>query len=176
MKTCPKCGAQVEDNALFCSSCGIKLDAAAQQGTPQSVTNPEGPQPVPAQEAPQNPPPVIPQPQVQSSQYQTASEYPMYAPENPCDKLLGIVALWTSFVGVLIAYFGGDVNGKRSDYLRFFVNEALVMDLFSLLALIPWIGWIWGAFVAVCKIIAIVNACKGETKPVLFFGTIRIIK
>ena len=23
---------------------------------------------------------------------------------------------------------------------------------------------------------AIVNACKGETKPVLFFGTIRIIK
>ena len=25
-KTCPACGATVDENALFCSSCGIKLD------------------------------------------------------------------------------------------------------------------------------------------------------
>ncbi len=178
MKTCPNCGAQVADTAAFCTSCGFNLGAAAPQEAPQGMTPPEGSQPVLTMEVPQTPPPVIPQPQpqYQMPQYNMAPEYPLYAPENPCDKPLGIVALCFNFIGVLIAYFGGDVDGRRSDYLRFFANEALVMDLFGLLAVIPWIGWLWGGFVAVCKIIAIVYACKGETKPVLFFGTIRIIK
>ena len=50
------------------------------------------------------------------------------------------------------------------------------MALFSLIGIIPFIGWIWGLFMFVCQIIALVYACKGIAKPVLFFGTIRIIK
>jgi hypothetical protein len=50
------------------------------------------------------------------------------------------------------------------------------MSLAYLLAAIPFVGWAWTLFVFVCQIIAIVNACKGEAKPVLFFGTLRIIK
>jgi hypothetical protein len=38
------------------------------------------------------------------------------------------------------------------------------------------VGWFWAVFVFVCQIIALVYACKGIAKPVLFFGTIRIIK
>ena len=73
-------------------------------------------------------------------------------------------------------FFGGDVNGQRSDYLRFYANEGLMLALFSLISLIPFVGWIWGIFNFVCMIIAVVYACKGVTKPVLFYGILRIIK
>ncbi|MBP3809559.1 MAG: hypothetical protein ILA15_02405 [Clostridiales bacterium] len=99
------------------------------------------------------------------------------SPVHILDKLLGIFAVFGGIMGVILAYFGGDVNGERSDYLRFYCNEGLVLFLFGLAgAVIPFVGWAWDIFVFVCQIIAIVNACKGIAKPVLFFGTIRIIK
>ncbi len=99
------------------------------------------------------------------------------SPVHVLDKFLGIYAVFGSIMGVILAYFGGDVNGERSDYLRFYCNEGLVLFLFGLAgAVIPFVGWAWDIFVFVCQIIAIVNACKGIAKPVLFFGTIRIIK
>ena len=96
-------------------------------------------------------------------------------PVNPCDKMLGIIAVMCGLLGVILAYFGGDVNGERSEYLKFYANEGLVLFLFGLLSIIPVIGWMWAVFLVVCRIIAIVNACKGTAKSVLFFGTIRII-
>ena len=160
MKTCSKCGAQVADDAGFCTVCGFNFGTAAAGAAPQGA--PQG----------------APQPQYQQPYQQApvAAATPMYSPVNPCDKLLGIVAVLGGFIGVILCYFGGDVNGQRSDYLRFYANEGLVIALFSLLGIIPVIGWIWGIFMFVCTIIAIVQACKGVTKPVLFFGTIRIIK
>ena len=99
------------------------------------------------------------------------------SPVHILDKLLGIFAVFGGIMGVILAYFGGDVNGERSDYLRFYCNEGLVLFVFGLAgAVIPFVGWAWDIFVFVCQIIAIVNACKGIAKPVLFFGTIRIIK
>ncbi len=159
MKTCPKCGAQIADDAGFCTVCGFNFATAAAGAAPQGA--PQG----------------APQPQYQQP-YQQApvASNPLYAPVNPCDKLLGIVAVLGGFIGVILAYFGGDVNGQRSDYLRFYANEGLVIALFSLIGIIPFIGWLWSLFMLVITIIAIVNACKGLTKPVLFFGTIRIIK
>ena len=159
MKTCPKCGAQVADDAGFCTVCGFNFATAAAGAAPQGA--PQG----------------APQPQYQQP-YQQApvASNPLYAPVNPCDKLLGIIAVLGGFIGVILAYFGGDVNGQRSDYLRFYANEGLVIALFSLIGIIPVVGWLWSIFMLVITIIAIVNACKGLTKPVLFFGTIRIIK
>ena len=97
------------------------------------------------------------------------------APVNPMDKFLGIFACF-GLMGVLMSYFGGDVNGERSEYLRFFCNQGLVLSLSYFLAIIPFVGWLWSMFTFVCQIIAIVYACKGEAKSVLFFGTIRLIK
>ena len=162
MKTCSKCGAQVADDAVFCTVCGFNFGAAA-----AGAAQPQG--------APQ------PQPQPQYQQAAPAApSHPLYAPVNPCDKMLGIIAIMFSIYGVIITYFGGDVNGQRSDYLKFYCNQCMVFSLFSIidafLGWIPVVGWAWVIFRFVCVIIAIVNSCKGETKPVLFFGTIKVIK
>ncbi len=114
-------------------------------------------------------------PKMENGNYDYSASYPV--PENPCDKLLGIMAVFGGFMGVILAYFGGDVNGQRSDYLKFYANEGLIFFLSVVIgAVIPFVGWMWDLFVLVCQIIAIVYACQGLAKPVLFFGTIRIIK
>ena len=54
------------------------------------------------------------------------------SPVHILDKFLGIFAVFGGIMGVILAYFGGDVNGERSDYLRFYCNEGLVLFLFGL--------------------------------------------
>ena len=170
MKTCSKCGAQVADDAVFCTVCGFNFGTAA-----AGAAQPQGaPQPQPQ-----------PQPQYQQAA-PVAPSHPMYAPVNPLDKFLGISMMFSclsplvGFFGFILGYFGGEVNGQRSDYLKFYSNQCMVFSLFSIidafLGWIPVVGWAWVIFRFVCVIIAIVNACKGETKPVLFFGAIKVIK
>ena len=147
MKTCPKCGLQLADEATFCAQCGASLAD------------------VPA---------VAAQPAYQQTASAGAENYP--TPEYQLDKICGIFGAFGGIIGVLLAYFGGEVDGKRSEYVRFYANEGLVFTLSYLLAVIPFVGWAWSLFTFVCQIIAVVNACKGIAKPVLFFGTIRLIK
>ena len=59
-------------------------------------------------------------------------------------KTTGIVAYLT-WIGWLIALLAGDKEGAK-----FHINQALVILLFSLLSIIPCIGWIWGIFMIVC--------------------------
>jgi len=169
MKTCPKCGAQIADEAAFCTVCGFSFAAAAPQGDPA-----QGAQAGPAPQYQQvyQAPPVV--------------NYP--SPVNPLDKFLGIMAMFSclsplaGFIGFIFAWYGGEVNGQRSEYLKFYANQAMVFALFSIIdALVGWafflvIPSIWVLFRFVCVIIAIVNACKGVAKPVLFFGTLKVVK
>lgn len=111
-----------------------------------------------------------------NSTYEKVSPEGYPVPIYPLDKFLGIMAAFGGLMGFILAYFGGEVDGKRSEYLKFYANEGLVFFLSYLLTAIPFVGWIWVIFTFVCQIIAIVNACKGIAKPVLFFGTLRIIK
>lgn len=85
-------------------------------------------------------------------------------------KTTSIVAYFT-WLGLLIAYLAGDKEGAK-----FHLNQALVIFLFSLLALIPCIGWIWGIFMLVCWIMGLVAAIKQEENPVPLIGGIKIIK
>ncbi len=54
-------------------------------------------------------------------------------------KVTGIVAYLT-WIGLIIAFIMGDREGAK-----FHLNQALVILLFSLLGMIPLVGWI-GAF------------------------------
>lgn len=85
-------------------------------------------------------------------------------------KVTGIVA-YLSWIGLLIAFFAGDKEGAK-----FHINQALVIFLFSLLAIIPFIGWIWSIFMVVCWFIGFIAAIKGEETEVPLIGKIKIIK
>ncbi len=85
-------------------------------------------------------------------------------------KTTGIVA-YITWIGLIIAFCAGDKEGAK-----FHLNQALVVFLFSLLSIIPCIGWIWGVFMLVCWIMGLVYACKEEEKEVPLIGKIRIIK
>lgn len=85
-------------------------------------------------------------------------------------KTTGIVAYLT-WIGFIIAVCAGDKEGAK-----FHVNQALVILLFSLLSVIPCIGWIWGVFMIVCWFMGLIAAINQEEKEVPLIGKIRIIK
>lgn len=85
-------------------------------------------------------------------------------------KTTGIVAYLT-WIGLIIAVCAGDKEGAK-----FHVNQALVILLFSLLSVIPCIGWIWGIFMIVCWIMGLIAAINEEEKEVPLIGKVRILK
>lgn len=85
-------------------------------------------------------------------------------------KTTGIVAYLT-WIGFIIAICAGDKEGAK-----FHLNQALVVLLFSLLSVIPCIGWIWGIFMIVCWFMGFISAINQEEKPVPLIGSIKIIK
>lgn len=85
-------------------------------------------------------------------------------------KVTGIVA-YLSWIGLLIAFLAGDKEGAK-----FHINQALVIFLFSLLSIVPFIGWIWSIFMVVCWFIGFIAAIKGEENEVPLIGKIRILK
>ena len=85
-------------------------------------------------------------------------------------KTTSIVAYLT-WVGLLVAFLAGDKEGAK-----FHVNQALVIILFSLLSIIPCIGWIWGIFMIVCWFIGFIAAINDEEKEVPLIGSIKILK
>lgn len=85
-------------------------------------------------------------------------------------KTTGIVAYLT-WIGFLIAVIAGDKEGAK-----FHVNQALVIFLFSLLAIIPCIGWVWGIFMIVCWFMGLIAAINQEEKEVPLIGSIKLLK
>ena len=87
------------------------------------------------------------------------------------DKKTTSIVAYLTLIGLLIAIFAGDKEGAK-----FHVNQALVIMLFSLLSIIPCIGWIWGIFMLVCWIMGLIAAVNQEEKPVPLIGSIKLLK
>lgn len=87
------------------------------------------------------------------------------------DKKTTSIVAYITLIGLIIALCAGDKEGAK-----FHVNQALVIWLFSLLAIIPCIGWIWGIFMLVCWILGLIAAINQEEKPVPLIGGIKILK
>lgn len=85
-------------------------------------------------------------------------------------KVTGIVAYLT-WIGWLIALLAGDKEGAK-----FHLNQSLVLWLFSLLSIIPCLGWIWGVFIIVCWFIGFIGAINEEEREVPLIGNIKILK
>lgn len=85
-------------------------------------------------------------------------------------RATGVLA-YITWVGWLIAFCIGD-----REKAKFHLNQSLVLLLFSLLSVIPCIGWLWAIFIFVCWVIALLGAINGEEKEVPLIGHFRILK
>ena len=87
------------------------------------------------------------------------------------DKKTTSIVAYITWIGLIIAFCAGDREGAK-----FYLNQALVVFLFSLLSIIPCIGWIWAIFMLVCWIMGLIAAINQEEKPVPLIGGIQILK
>lgn len=164
MAFCGKCGSKIEDGVKFCPGCGAVAEGTS-QGTAQSA-------------APAYTAPVIPGAQGQDD-IRDAQD----------NKAMAILA----YLGplVLIPIFAA----KNSKFARYHSNQGLVLliaciiysiaysILSAILLAISWrlyfitsiLGFVSIIF-TVLAILGIVNACKGEKKPLPFLGKINILK
>lgn len=162
MAFCSKCGAQVEDGTGFCPSCGAPI------GTPQQG-----------------------QQQYQQPQYQAPPQY-YQTPVDDVSANKGMAVLAYIGILVLIPIFAA----KNSPFARYHSNQGLVLFIaevaYSILkaiivAIFAAISYTLGnifniilglasiAFL-VFAIMGIVNAARGEAKPIPLFGGITILK
>ncbi|MCD7742693.1 MAG: hypothetical protein LUH13_00135 [Oscillospiraceae bacterium] len=84
-------------------------------------------------------------------------------------KVTGIVAYLT-WIGLIIAFIMGDREGAK-----FHLNQALVILLFSLLGMIPLVGWIWSIFIFICWLIGLIAAIQDVETPVPLLGRIHLL-
>lgn len=87
------------------------------------------------------------------------------------DKKTTSIVAYLTWIGLLIAIFAGDKDGAI-----FHINQALVILLFSLLSIIPCVGWIWGVFMIVCWVMGLIAAINQEEKEVPLIGKVRLLK
>ena len=85
-------------------------------------------------------------------------------------KTTSIVA-YITWIGFFVALLAGDKEGAK-----FHLNQALVILIFFIPALIPCLGQIWGIFRMVCWILGLVAAINQEEKEVPLIGRIRLLK
>ena len=87
------------------------------------------------------------------------------------DKKTTSIVAYLTWIGLIIAICAGDKDGAI-----FHINQALVILLFSSLAIIPCIGWVWAVFMVVCWIMGLIAAINQEEKEVPLIGKIRLLK
>lgn len=80
------------------------------------------------------------------------------------------VLSYITWIGFLIAYFAGD-----REHCMFHLNQGLVLNLFSLISLVPLIGWIASLGSIALMILGIVNASSDVEKPLPLIGTIKLL-
>lgn len=87
------------------------------------------------------------------------------------------------YFGILLMIFAM-IAKPDSKFIRFHANQALVLQLLGIAAvivsIIPILGWIAGVaasiFSFVCLILGIINCCKGRAKELPLIGVISIIR
>ncbi len=159
MPFCSNCGAPNDEGSAFCANCGAKLEAAPQQNQ---------------YAAPQ---------QGEYHQYQETPQQSFvvdkgYEPSDiEANKIFAILA----YIGPLV--FVPIFAARNSKFAKFHANNGLVIFitwlLCNILRAIPVIKhfvWIISVLVAIVDIIGIVQAIKGEAKPMPVISDINIIK
>jgi len=167
MAFCGKCGTKIEDGVKFCPGCGTST-AVSTQNTAQSD----------AGTAPVYTAPVVPGTPGQAD-----------IKDAQDNKVMAILAYFGPLVLIPI------LAAKGSKFARYHSNQGLVLliacvaysiaygILSSIILAISWrlyfitsILSFVGLIFTVLAVIGIINACKGEMKPLPVLGSIKILK
>lgn len=139
MKNCPRCNAQIEDNAVFCQNCGF---STAQQPEPQP------------QQQQYNQYAAAPMPAV--NPYDHTAEFS--AEDVSENKLLAAVIYVSSILGIIVALIAQ--SSRKSKYLDFHIKQGLksFVVMFFLGVIGAVLSWtcIFAIAAAVCEVIVLV--------------------
>lgn len=151
MKTCPKCGAQMDDNALFCASCGANFS------NPYATAAP-----------------VVPE------WDHTAEFDPKDVSDNKVIAmlvyLLGVVGILIALIGSSNSPYAS-FHVRQS--LKFIVIETLVVIAVAILCwtfIVPIAAGIFKVVLFVVKIICFFSICKGEAKEPAIIRSFKFLK
>ena len=169
MAFCGQCGTKFEDGAKFCPSCGAPTSSAPQAAAPT-------PQPAAT---------TVPSPQPTATTTIPAAD----AKDAQDNKVMAVLAYFGPLV--LIPIFAA----KDSRFARYHSNQGLVLFialvaynilagiLNSILLAISWRLYFLTSIISlvsivftVLAVIGLINALKGEMKPLPVIGNIRILK
>lgn len=179
MKTCLKCGASADDNAVFCTKCGNKFEnnAADTAKNPETAGQPSGGAPNYQNGAPnyQNGPVYVIDPYDHTAEFTEKD-----ISEN---KVIAMLVYLMGTVGIIIALLGS----QSSPYAAFHVRQALKFTVISILMGIITILLFWTIIVPIAAAIAYLvlfvvritcffSICKGRAKEpyiIRSFGFLR---
>lgn len=154
MPFCAKCGQQYNDGVRFCPSCGASADQPEQGSAPQQEYQANTYQQPPQQN------------------YQQAPNQQAGAVFTG-NKTMAILAVIFQFL-----FFLPLVTGDKTEFDKFWANQALLLFLLSILASITAfiiIGFLIGLVGFVFWIMALISVCNGQMKPLPIIGGIKII-
>lgn len=157
MKYCPKCGAQMEDNAAFCPNCG---NNAQPNGSPNQAPVYAAPEPDP---------------------FDHTEEFD--AKDISENKVLCMLVYLMGAIGIIYALLAG----KDSKYVAFHVRQALKFEVVTILLgivmallfwtiIVPIVGGVCLAIVLVLKVICFFQICSGKAKEPAIIRSLGFLK
>ena len=201
MKTCPTCGATLDDATMFCTQCGTNLqgapdfantqgsasnqdtvnqDAAPNQGMPnQGMPNQGMPNqgPMPGQGAPY-------QQYAQAPVFDPYDHTAEYSPKDISDnKVIAILVYLMGTIGIIIALLAS----KESPYVAFHLRQGLkflavevivgiVSAVLFFTLIVPIAGGIFLIVLWVIKIICFFQICSGKAKEPAIIRSLGFLK
>lgn len=157
MAYCKHCGAELEENAKFCASCGQATDESTSKGADFT-------------EAFNN----------LNNTADTTSEYDPHDIED--NKIMGILAYIGPLflIPLLAAQNSKFARFHTNQGLVLFIVDVILGVASKLIGLIPFVGWIarivCGLVCFALMIVGIVNVANGKAKELPLIGNIRILK
>ena len=92
---------------------------------------------------------------------------------EPESKAMGIVAYLFGWIGLIIAACAGN---REDEFTKFHINQALMIDICSLIVIIPVIGQILWVVLLVFRISGLIWAISGKMYSLPIVGNVKLIK
>ncbi len=165
MKICPKCQAQLDDNAMFCTNCGTQF------------SNPSNGQQPPNYYAYQ-------QSYAASPAYDPYDHTAEFDPKDISDnKVMSMLVYLMGWIGIIVALLAS----HSSPYAGFHVRQALKFKVIETLMLICTLLLFWTFIVPIAylvmsivffviKIICFFQVCSGKAKEPAIIRSLKFLK